>query len=138
MATLRNTKQRQQVLKAAQNRCDHPSADQIYLDVRKVDSKISRGTVYRSLNLLVENKELLHVKMPGVDRFDSRLDFHYHLLCTGCNSVFDAPLDYSHALDRELESFSSFAVIRHRTVFEGLCPVCQQNQAERRQPIGKT
>ena len=34
------------VLDAVRARCDHPSADQIYLDLRFNDCRISRGTVY--------------------------------------------------------------------------------------------
>ena len=34
MKTRRNSKQRQLVLEAVKARCDHPTADQIYLDVR--------------------------------------------------------------------------------------------------------
>ena len=54
MKQQRNTRQRQLVLDAVRARCDHPSADQIYLDVRAVDDRISRGTVYRNLKVLVE------------------------------------------------------------------------------------
>ncbi|NMB30044.1 MAG: transcriptional repressor, partial [Clostridiales bacterium] len=42
MKKQRKTKQRQLILDAVQARCDHPCADEIYLDVRAIDSKISR------------------------------------------------------------------------------------------------
>ena len=41
----RTTRQRLQVLEAVRARRDHPTADQIYLDARQEDGKISRGTV---------------------------------------------------------------------------------------------
>ena len=63
MKQLRNTRQRQLVLDAVRARRDHPSADQIYLDVRAVDGRISRGTVYRNLSILEESGEILHVKV---------------------------------------------------------------------------
>jgi len=125
MKQQRNTRQRQLVLDAVRARRDHPSADQIYLAVRTQDGHISRGTVYRNLNLLEENGEILHVKVPGVDRFDSRVDYHYHLLCTGCGAVCDAPLPYHAELDRDLAGATGFEISRHRTVFEGLCPACR-------------
>ena len=46
----RNTKQRELVLEAVINRRDHPTADEIFADVRERDGKISRGTVYRNLS----------------------------------------------------------------------------------------
>ena len=50
----RNTRQRQLVLEAVQELCDHPTADEIYLRVREQDDHISRGTVYRNLHLLAD------------------------------------------------------------------------------------
>lgn len=128
MKQLRNTRQRQLVLDAALARHDHPSADQIYLDVRRADGRISRGTVYRNLNLLVRNGELMHVKLPGVDRFDYRLEPHYHAICVGCGRVFDVPMDYRRELDTEAEEKLGFAGFRHRLVFEGLCGDCVKNK----------
>ena len=130
MKQQRNTKQRQLVLDAVQAHCDHPSADQIYLEVRAINNKISRGTVYRNLHMLVEQGEILRVRLPNMepDRFEYRVDTHYHLLCTECGAVSDAPLLYSKELDQEMFEKSGYVIARHRTVFEGLCPVCQQKK----------
>ena len=126
MKQQRHTKQRQLVLEAVQNRCDHPTADQIYLDVRARDERISRGTVYRNLGVLAENGEILHVKVPAADRFDWRTEYHYHLFCTQCGAVMDAPLAYDPALDRGLSQQTGYDIQRHRTVFEGICPRCRE------------
>lgn len=125
MKQRRNTKQRQLVLDAVKAHNDHPSADQIYLDVRAIDSKISRGTVYRNLNLLTQSGEIRQIKLPDADRFEYRLDFHYHLLCTKCGAVCDAPLSYHTELDQEMTIKTGYSIKRHQTVFEGLCPDCQ-------------
>lgn len=125
MKQRRNTKQRQLVLEAVRARRDHPNANQIYLDVRAIDDKISRGTVYRNLNFLTQSGKLLHVKAPNADRFDCRLDSHYHLLCTECDAVCDAPLSYYANLDQEMAIKTGYAIKRHQVVFEGLCPNCQ-------------
>lgn len=134
MERQRNTKQRQMILDMVRARRDHPVADQIYLDARAVDSKISRGTVYRNLNVLTRNGEILHVKVPGADRFDCRLDYHYHLLCTGCGAVCDAPIPYDEQPDRAIEGLTGYAVARHRTVFEGLCPQCRAKAEKEAKP----
>ncbi|MDD3347872.1 Fur family transcriptional regulator [Oscillibacter sp.] len=127
MKVQRNTRQRQLVLDAVRARRDHPTADQIYLDVRALDEKISRGTVYRNLNVLTALGEVLQVKVPTADRFDLRLELHYHLLCTGCGTVCDVALPYHSELDRELAETTGYEIERHRTVFEGLCPDCRNN-----------
>jgi len=125
MKEYRTTKQSQLILKIVQSHRDHPTADQIYLEVRGLDDRISRGTVYRNLEKLADMGCLLHVKVPGADRYDSRMDLHYHMICRKCNRVFDAPMDYQRELDRSVFDKSGFAVERHRTVFEGLCTECR-------------
>ncbi len=124
----RDTRQRRLVLEAVRSRTDHPSADDIYLAVRERDERISRGTVYRNLNVLAEAGEITHVKVPSADRYDLRQDKHYHLFCVRCGAVTDAPVDYREELDRRVAQAAGFAVERHRMIFEGLCPACQKKE----------
>lgn len=109
-------------------RCDHPSADDIYLDVRAKDDRISRGTVYRNLNVLSEKEEITHVRVPGSDRYDSRLEKHYHMICYSCGSVTDVPVPYDSDIDGELRKVTGFDINRHRLIFEGTCPECQKKE----------
>lgn len=126
MKQQRKSRQRQLILDAVRTRCDHPTADQIYLDVRAKDEKISRGTVYRNLGVLSRDGEVTNVKVPAAsaDRYDSRLDLHYHLYCTVCGRVSDASLPYHAEYDRKVEEETGFQIIRHRGIFEGICPEC--------------
>lgn len=121
----RNTKQRALVLDAVRNRCDHPTAEDIYLDVRHRDERISRATVYRNLRLLEQTHAITCVKAPGGDRFDLRLDAHCHVVCTECGSVIDATVPYDKAADQSVAQATGFAITSHSTIFEGLCPACQ-------------
>jgi Fe2+ or Zn2+ uptake regulation protein len=130
MERRRSTKQRRMVLKAVQTRKDHPTADQLYLHLRAQDPQISRGTVYRNLNLLVNSGEIRHVALPGVDRFDWRLEPHYHLLCTQCGKVLDVPVAYRAELDQQLSQQTDYQDGRHLTVFAGLCPDCRSKMRE--------
>ena len=122
----RSTRQRRLVLDAVRARCDHPSADQIYTDVRAVDDKISRGTVYRNLNVLEQTGEILHVKLPVTDRYEVRADRHDHLICSRCHTVCDVPIPYDGAMDERAIEETGYLVFRHRLVFEGLCPDCRK------------
>jgi len=128
MKQRRNTKQRQLILDAVQARLDHPSADQIYLDVRAKDKKISRGTVYRNLDVLAQQGEVLHVKLPHIDRFEGQAERHYHFQCTECGAVSDVPLPYHEELDLQAAENTGYAIKGHRTVFEGQCQDCQQKK----------
>ncbi len=68
----RNTRQRKLVLDAVRQSYNHPTADEIYNAVREQDDKISRGTVYRNLNLLADAGEILSIKTPGGSRLIAR------------------------------------------------------------------
>lgn len=124
MKKQRNSRQRQLIFDTVMEHCDHPTADDIYLKVRAKDEKISRGTVYRNLGLLSEDGQITNVKVPAADRYDSRADRHYHLFCTGCGRVFDAPLSYHEEYDVLVAQDTGFQISRHRMIFEGLCPDC--------------
>lgn len=126
----RNTKQRMLVLEAVRARHDHPSADEIYFDVRAKDARISRATVYRNLNVLAQSGEIAHVRVPAADRYDFRRDKHYHMFCVRCGRVSDAPVVYREELDGGVEEATGFKVERHRMIFEGVCPECLKEKAE--------
>ena len=126
MKQQRMTKQKKMIQDIVQSHHDHPTADQIYLEVRAIDNRISRGTVYRNLEQLAESGTILQVKVPGANRFDYRLDYHYHLICKNCGAVYDVPIAYQEDIDKLVMKKTGFQVERHRTVFEGLCPACSE------------
>lgn len=126
----RNTRQRQLVLETVRSRTDHPRADDIYMEVRQKDSRISRGTVYRNLNFLAQSGEIAHVRVPSADRYDLRLDRHYHLFCLSCGAVVDAPVPYQAEYDDRVARETGFEIRRHRTVYEGLCANCRRRSEE--------
>ena len=121
----RDTVQRRLVYDAVMSSCSHPSAEEIYTDVRSQNSKISKGTVYRNLNLLSSQEDILHIYVPGSDRYDSRADNHYHIICSKCGKVIDAPVDYSYENDSIVAEATGFQIKKHHTFFEGICPDCQ-------------
>lgn len=127
----RNTKQRQMIYDAVMARCDHPSADDIYHDIHERDSRISKGTVYRNLNILTENGEITHVNAPNADRYDNRLDKHYHMRCTACDRVFDAPMEYVDTYDSCIAAKTGFIIERHMMMFEGICSECRKTKDEK-------
>ena len=126
MKQRRETKQRHVILEVVKEHHDHPRADQIYEDVCKLDRRISRGTVYRNLSCLSDDGKICHVRVPGADRYDSRTDLHYHLICMRCGAVMDVPMDYQEQIDRMTAKKTGYLVNRHRIVVEGLCPDCQK------------
>jgi Fe2+ or Zn2+ uptake regulation protein len=120
----RASSQRELVL-AAICEGNHLSAREIF-EVVSQKVSMSFGTVYRNLQILVEEGEIMAVEAdPNVLRYDRERIPHYHLHCKRCGKVFDMPISYHADLDNEAREKSDFLVASHTVFFEGLCAGCQ-------------
>lgn len=120
------SKQRELVLQTVLENPIHPTADGVYQQVRQQNPRISLGTVYRNLNFLAEMGMIRKISMPvGSDRFDGRLDQHDHMVCTGCDRVFDVECDALRQLDRQILDQQGFLVQDRHLLLTGLCQNCR-------------
>ena len=97
---------------------DHPSADQVWAQVKRTFPMLSRATVYNTLNLFTE-KGLLRelVLAEGKVVFDPKLDPHHHFLDEDTGEIVDVPWS---ALDvRRVHSLSGFDVREYQVVMRG-------------------
>jgi len=86
----RNTKQRKIILSELKSVTSHPTADQIFQMVQKKMPEIGLATVYRNLDYLVKTKQIIRLRSKDtVVRYDGCSEKHCHLICKGCNKVFD-------------------------------------------------
>lgn len=123
----RNTIQRQLVIAAVRTLSDHPTADEVYNRIIMEYPDISKGTVYRNLNTLVELGLLNKICIPNAaDRFDHILTKHYHIKCTSCGRFCDVGLKYFDDLDERIAQVTGFKMESHDIVFNGSCPECQK------------
>ncbi len=121
----RNTEQRRLVLRVVQEYMGHPSADNVYDQARKNDPKISRGTVYRNLNILAQQGHIRQMPMPaGPIRYDSMLTPHYHFCCHCCGEIINTSIPYDERLNDADIGVSGYITEWHRLVLVGLCPLC--------------
>lgn len=119
------TKQRELILEAVTQSMTHPTADELFHDIRPKLPTISLATVYRNLNFLAEDGRIRKISMPGMpDRFDWRVTPHDHLLCSHCQRVFDFTL--AEPLDRQIAAVSGMQVERYSLVAHGVCLECLQ------------
>lgn len=91
---LKYSRQREAIKEFLADRKDHPTADTVYMEVRKEFPNISLGTVYRNLTLLADLGEIQRVNVGnGIDHFDPDTSRHYHFICKSCGCVQDVELD---------------------------------------------
>ena len=89
MTALKYSRQRESIKSFLLSRYDHPTADTIYMNVRKEFPNISLGTVYRNLALLTDMGEIIKITTEGADRFDAHVEPHSHFICRECHAVLD-------------------------------------------------
>lgn len=122
----RNTIQKKLVLDAVRKLHCHPSAEQVYDCVSAEHPTISKATVYRNLNSLVEDGLLQKIAMPcEADRFDDIVRDHYHMRCVGCNQVLDLPMEYQQELNEKAAKNSDCTIEEHSLIFSGWCKQCK-------------
>jgi Fur family peroxide stress response transcriptional regulator len=125
----RLTPQRAAILRAVLGSPEHPTAEQIFVQVRAEFPMTSLATVYNTLGLLKEMGAVMEIG-PGRSgmRYDGlRPEPHPHLICTQCHIILDADLPQLQQLGEIVSQATGFRITSHRFDFFGLCPTCQQN-----------
>ncbi len=125
MSAIKNSRQRDAVLTNLQSRYDHPTAEEIFLDVKKLIPTLSLATVYRNLKLLESEGMILKIRMDDSDRYDGHTHDHNHFTCQKCTRVIDLELDESVSVNALPKNFSGL-IKGHHLMFYGICPDCKQ------------
>lgn len=127
---IKKSRQREAILANLRNRCDHPTADTIYTDLRAEYPNISLGTVYRNLSLLADCGIISRVTCESkVEHFDARTDSHYHFICKDCGCVLDLPLSFLTDINILANDSFSGQITGHATFFYGHCPNCLSDKS---------
>lgn len=123
----RKTKQRSIILEELRKTKAHPSADLLFKMVRRKIPSISFGTVYRNLNLLRDQGQILELFCGKYScRYDGNLKNHYHFFCVKCKNVFDIYEPLLDNLDYRIGKKLGFQVQYHRIDFYGYCRDCKE------------
>ena len=110
----------------------HPSASQLYDQIRDQFPTTSLATVYKTLNVLKEIDEVLELEFSGADnRYDGSKPYpHPHLVCIRCQKILDSEVRLAQSLIQEVAQSSGYQIVGHRLDFYGLCPDCIVEQLD--------
>ena len=126
----RNTRQRQVVLEELRKLDTHPTASQLYEITRRRLPRISLGTVYRNLELLVEMGLARKLEMAGAEaRFDGDVSQHYHVRCIRCGRVADTHALGDEPVKVDVKEVAGYEITGVRVEFDGICPECRASSA---------
>ena len=128
----KRSKQRDKILELLQKTDAHPTADWLYEKLKTEFPNLSFGTVYRNLNILMEQKLIQKIPFGSThDRYEAKIDPHYHLVCEKCGLVQDFEMPQYKRINKQAEEKSEFTINRHRIDFFGTCKTCQKKSGNK-------
>jgi Fur family transcriptional regulator, ferric uptake regulator len=120
------TSQRRAVLEALKEAQGHPSAEDIYLIVKKKNPRVALGTVYQALSVL-EEIGVVGSKhwSESPTRYDLNVEPHLDIRCARCGEVSEIPGVELGELEKHIRNNTPYEVTCATVVIEGLCPACR-------------
>jgi Fur family peroxide stress response transcriptional regulator len=119
------TPQRIAICRIALNSRTHPSAQQVYNEVKKIHPTVSLATVYKTLEVLRDVDLVQEINFPkGQARFDSYMTPHINLVCLKCGNITDLDDMVIEEITRKVTSFTKFKPTGQRVDVYGICQKC--------------
>ena len=133
-AGLNITSQRLMIIRSLKDNRNHPSAEDIYTEIRKTHPSISFTTVYNTLQVL---KDMGEIQELTIDKkkvhYDPDTSEHIHIFCENCGGIED--LVWSDFMLRNVRAFGfgklSFEVSRVQLYLVGLCENCRPQEGKK-------
>ncbi|WP_052001715.1 Fur family transcriptional regulator [Lyngbya aestuarii] len=121
---LRITPQRFAVYANLRSRFDHPTVEEILVDVNRDLPISSKATVYSALSVLREVGLVREVLLEeGVTRYDAKVEPHHHFCCQTCGAIQD--IDWETFSSLQLDRLpEGIRVKNYEVILKGECDRC--------------
>jgi len=127
---LRMTRQRRTILSVVETAQQHLDASQLLRKAHKIDPKIDRVTVYRTLHLLkrhglIDELDLMHIE--GEKHFYERRPQrdHIHMACLRCGKITEFESALFDRLKGQIQRDCAFHIVVTRLEVGGYCSGCR-------------
>ncbi len=117
------TPQRQAILEELNHKRDHRDVEEICFSLKTKGINVSRATVYRTLELLVNHHLVLRLDLgEGKYRYESKdSDHHDHIICLDCNKIIEFMNNRIEELQEKVAHENGFLLQRHVHQLFGHC-----------------
>jgi Fur family ferric uptake transcriptional regulator len=127
---LKSTAQRDTIVKVFLETQRHISVEELYLEVKRRNSRIGYATVYRTIKLLTECGLAAerHFR-DGEARYESAEKSHHdHLICESCGRIVEFEEPRIESLQQDIAKRLGFRFTGHKMELYGLCRDCQKTR----------
>ena len=113
------------ILKYLRENFTHPTADEIFRELRDIVPTLSLTTVYNTLKLFSE-KGLCQALTINEKQacFDGDITPHGHFFCTECGKVYDIPQSAAESVSPSIETEFGHRVSEIHYYYKGICAHC--------------
>jgi len=126
---LRLTKQRQGLWNELRSSNKHRDAEEIFFTLHNRGLKISRATVYRTIEVLVNNNMIEKLDIgDGRARYEynAKSMHHDHLVCTNCGKIIEFHNAEIEELQIKIAKGNKFKLLNHSHHLLGICEDCNK------------
>ncbi|MFX0123077.1 MAG: Fur family transcriptional regulator [Candidatus Hodarchaeota archaeon] len=125
---MKYTNQRVAILNFLKDNFSHPTVEEIFEEVKKKLTRITKATVYKNLKVLSEEGLIREVNVKGVSRFEAKIDPHHHLICKSCGKIADfESSELSDFALQVIQNQNDFKINTTETNFYGFCSTCKNH-----------
>lgn len=131
---LKFTGERLKIVEHVFEKHNHFEADQLLDSMRERGLRVSRPTVYRTLNLLVEAGLLRELRFGRRSAYEHNYGYpqHEHLYCDRCGNVIEFMSEEINQHQDEICSRFGFLPDHRQFIVYGVCSACRQKQTTNR------
>ena len=125
---LKVTPQRIAVLGEVLNSSEHRLSEDIYIAIKRDKVNVSRATVYRTLDILVQSGFARKMTLgDGGAKYENKINspHHDHLICNKCDNIIEFVNDDIERIQDEIARKFQFKLQKHIHQLFGICKKCQ-------------
>lgn len=114
--------QRIQVLAYLTESHSHPTADDVYQNLKNKMNSLSKATVYNTLALFAEKGIVRVLTLENNEnRYDTIIHNHGHFICENCGDIFDFQINID---SFETNGINNCKISQKDVYFRGVCSKC--------------